>query len=686
MENQLQDFNLGFLIAREISERQDYGRLIEVLERWDSVNDLLRPIFIDLIESFGFYPYLNDEKISNLNLSAKYRNEFHKSNILIGGDERIRFHSEQKRAEEIISKKQNVILSAPTSFGKSLLIEEFISRKIYKNIIIIQPTLALIDETRKKLRKYTDYNIVVNTKQELDESNIFILTSERVLELLPKISEIKIDFFVIDEFYKISNSKSDERVSQLNIAFYKIMQINSPQLLLLTPNIDDISSDFLDKYNIKFITTDYSLVNQNITHIEYSGDDSDKKDRLFDLLRTISEQTIVYVRSPKRAEELALEYISNIAKTDDRLPIIRWIDENVSKEWNLKAILNHGVGIHNGQFPRHIVNSQLDYFNQGKLNIIFATTSLIEGINTAAKNIVIFDMKKSNKKLSYFDFNNIKGRAGRMMQHYSGHIFYFDAPPIKTSEKVDVPIIEQRNNLQSEVLINLEREDVKDNLKEKYNTIKSSISEELWTIFRENYYDVESQKRLYNYLIQKPNLLNELSWNSSSPSYDTLLQTMKAISHGLDNASNKSYKHVTLIAYKISKDNIKNVIDSEVQYRSEKVRDKGLHEVYNEVIFDVFKFMRTEAKFKIPKKLSVLQSIVNYILKDKIADYSLFIAKLENEGIGGLKSILLDYGVPSTAIKKIRTNLDSVEIIDYIKSNLDSLNFTDYEREIIERL
>lgn len=231
----------------------------------------MRPIFIDLIESFGFYPYLNDEKVSNLNLSAKYRNEFHKSNILIGGDERIRFYSEQKWAEEIISKKQNVILSAPTSFGKSLLVEEFISRKIYKNIIIIQPMLALIDETRKKLRKYTDYNIVVNTKQGLDESNIFILTNERVLELLPKISEIKIDFFVIDEFYKISNSKSDERVSRLNIAFYKIMQINSPQLLLLTPNIDDISSDFLDKYNIKFITTDYSLVNQNITHIESQG-------------------------------------------------------------------------------------------------------------------------------------------------------------------------------------------------------------------------------------------------------------------------------------------------------------------------------------------------------------------------------------------------------------------------------
>lgn len=686
MDNQLQDFNLGFLIAREISERQDHGRLIEVLERWDSVNDLLRPIFIDLIESFGFYPYLNDEKISNLNLSAKYRNEFHKSNISIGRDEKIRFHSEQKRIEEIISKKQNIILSAPTSFGKSLLIEEFISRKIYKNIIIIQPTLALIDETRKKLRKYTAYNIVVNTKQELSDNNIFILTSERVLELFPKIYEINIDFFVIDEFYKISNSKSDERVSQLNIAFYKIMQINSPQLLLLTPNVDDINSDFLDKYNIKFISTEYSLVNQNITHIEYSGKDSDKKEKLFELLKSIPEQTIVYVRSPKRAEELSLEYITRITKTGMELPIIQWIDENISEEWNLKTILNYGIGMHNGQFPRHIVNSQLDYFNQGKLNVIFATTSLIEGVNTAAKNIVIFDMKKSNKPLSYFDFNNIKGRAGRMMQHYSGNIFYFDAPPLKTLEKVDIPLIEQKDNLQSEVLINLESTDVKDNLKERYNAIKSSVSEELWTIFRENYYDVESQKRLYNYLIQNPNLLTDLSWNSHSPSYETLLQTMKAISHGLDNVSNNSYKHVTLKVNKISKGNIKDVIDSEVHYQLDKADNEDLHKVYNKAIFDIFKFVRTEAKFKIPKKMSVLQSIVNYILEDKKADYSSFIAKLENEGIGGSKSILLDYGVPSTAIKKIRTNLDSTEIIDYIKNNLDSLNFTNYEREIVEKL
>jgi len=61
MNKQLQDFNLGFSLARDISESQDYHKLIEVLENWDFVHDMLKPIFIDLIESFGFYPYLNEE-------------------------------------------------------------------------------------------------------------------------------------------------------------------------------------------------------------------------------------------------------------------------------------------------------------------------------------------------------------------------------------------------------------------------------------------------------------------------------------------------------------------------------------------------------------------------------------------------------------------------------------------------
>ncbi|MCQ4412190.1 hypothetical protein NOX26_00350 [Enterobacter kobei] len=58
-------------------------------------------------------------------------------------------------------------MSAPTSFGKSLLIEEIIASNIYNNILIIQPTLALLDETRRKIKKYKDrYELIIRTGQE----------------------------------------------------------------------------------------------------------------------------------------------------------------------------------------------------------------------------------------------------------------------------------------------------------------------------------------------------------------------------------------------------------------------------------------------------------------------------------------------------------------------------------------
>jgi reverse gyrase len=42
---------------------------------------------------------------------------------------------------------------APTSFGKSFIIDAFIALKQPKNIAIIVPTIALTDETRRRLQR-----------------------------------------------------------------------------------------------------------------------------------------------------------------------------------------------------------------------------------------------------------------------------------------------------------------------------------------------------------------------------------------------------------------------------------------------------------------------------------------------------------------------------------------------------
>ena len=675
---ELRDFDFCFNLAKEIAVSNDRKKLIDVIENWEYVHSEVQPVFSSLIEGFGFYPYLKEG--GDLDLAALIRREYHKSQFVNKQGNSVLFHYEQKLLEEKINKKQNLVVSAPTSFGKSLLIEEFVARRKYENILIIQPTLALIDETRRKLNHYSDYyNIVVNTHQKIGEKNLFILTSERVLDIFPNINDI--DLFIIDEFYKIANSKKDDRVSHLNIAFYKIMKFK-PQLLFLTPIVENISEDFIRKYDIQFYRTEYSLVNQKIKQISYESED-EKEEKLFQLLNDFSEPTIVYVRSPKRSEDLAKKYIEQFSLEKEKsFPVFDWIDENISSNWILKKYLKNGIGLHNGQYPRHIVNSQLDYFNSGDLKIIFATTSLIEGVNSIAKNVVIYDMFKVTRKITYFDFNNIKGRAGRMMKYYTGNIFYFDNPPERKDEFIDIPVVDQDDNLQSEILLNIDENDLKQSKQEEFQKLVEGIPEDLIEIFKNNYYNVEKQKSLFNYLISNSELLEILSWRAPMPDYNILSETLRIINKGLKGIEGEGYKYTATKCQLIVNNNLSNAIQLEYEYLNSKKENcykekeellNEKEELLNEAVSNVFYFIKNQAKYEIPKMLAILQSIVNYILRNETADYSIYIAKLEHEGVDENLSVLLDFGVPSSALKKIVIPRD-VETINYVKENLELLS------------
>ena len=68
-----------------------------------------------------------------------------------------------------ILNENNLFLSAPTSFGKTFLMLEFIKRNTKKlnNIIFIIPTLALMNELLKKIYNlFGDvYNICINSSE-----------------------------------------------------------------------------------------------------------------------------------------------------------------------------------------------------------------------------------------------------------------------------------------------------------------------------------------------------------------------------------------------------------------------------------------------------------------------------------------------------------------------------------------
>nr|MBP8083139.1 DEAD/DEAH box helicase [Spirochaetota bacterium] len=458
--------------------------IIYVLDNWKKIPNETVEIWTDLIESAGFYPYLEKEKdnLKFINLAGKIRKNCHFSeNIIPKENEKYFLHEEQKYLKSILESGQNLIVSAPTSFGKSLLIEEMVASNKYKNILIIQPTLALLDETRKKLKKYQDnYRMIIRTSQESskDKGNLFLLTAERVMEYknLPMI-----DFFVIDEFYKLSAKRDDERSDVLNNAFYKLLQQNQvPQFYLLGPNIDDISKGFTNKYNATFYKTNYSLIENKVEDIYSMHKDKFKEPRkykefkeekLFELLfDLIDQQSIIYCSSPSRVRDLAEKYClflinKQIEKSGD-LPLIEWIKENINSKWNLITFLNYGIGINDGALQKHINSSIIDSFNDKKLKYIFCTSTIIEGVNTSAKNVIYFDHTKGkNKKIDYFDYSNIKGRSGRMMIHYIGKIYNFNQPPEKSKKMtVDIPFYQQ-DPIKDEVLNGLNDSDIKTTVK-----------------------------------------------------------------------------------------------------------------------------------------------------------------------------------------------------------------------------
>lgn len=695
--SELRNFDENFSLIKYVSSKIDEPEarkiIIHVLDIWDNVNKDAKEIWIDLIGRAGFYPYfmdkVNSQEMISLSTQTRIKTEFFKSDYLPN----VYFHEQQKEIEQALSNGENVAVSAPTSFGKSLLIEEIVARRQFDNILIIQPTLALIDETRKKLSKYKDfYNLIINTRQKVDTKNIFILTAERVLEF-PDLPHI--DFFVIDEFYKISNRLNDSRIDALNVVLLKIMN-HQPQAMFLTPTVDSLSEAFREKYQINFFKTDYALVNTNVAEVRNRNNNpltgNSKKNKLFKMLSEQDDSSIVYVKSPNEAYKLAGEYIDyldelNYEVKNDNLEIFEWIDTNISPEWQLKKLLKYGIGAHNGALPRHVVTSEIELFNERKLKVLFATVSLIEGVNTVAKNMFIYSQNKGNNKIDFFDFANIRGRAGRMNQHFTGNVYLFIDKIEGEEFIIDVPSVDQ-TPVSDEILINIPDDEAKE-IKRK-RELEEDLDSEIQDIIRDNLISIKGQKSLYKYIEENRENLTYLKWDGV-PSYDELWKTLYLGYKFLKGNEKEGFaQNKAVTALKFVNQPLKKTIIEQFNF----FESQGKKDSLNKAIDWVLKFQRNEANFEIPKILAVVDSIQEYVFNKanmKTGDYTTFASLLENEQVDERLQFLIDYGVPSSAVKKIRNLPDELvedsQIVRYLKNNIMNIsaNMITYEENLLRQ-
>ena len=682
--------------------------IINALNNWNKIKIETHDIWIDLIESSGFYPYLQKEEFKNLNnLPAQLRKEMHLSKNLPSKY----FHDEQFELLEYLNTNKNVIVSAPTSFGKSLLIEEIIASNRFKNIVIIQPTLALLDETRRKLIKYRDlFKLIVRTSQEPDcnRGNIFLFTAERVNEYQ---YFNQIDFLVIDEFYKLSGNRDDERSSSLNNAFNYLLKTFSPKFYLLGPNIDGISEGFAEHYNAIFFKSNYSLVDSRNIDIyrEYEGEFGIKGKKaefkekvLFELLHSLrKEQSIIYCSSPSRVRNLAKKfsnYLSEIGEEESKInyPLTQWIVEYVTKDWTVLKNLKFDVGVHDGALQKHITTSIIDYFNKGDLKYLFCTSTIIEGVNTSAKNIIYFDEKKGPNDVDYFDYSNIKGRAGRMMIHYVGNIYNFNPPPSQKQIIIDIPFYQQ-NPIKDEVLIQLTEDEVIDKHSQQYKAI-NIIPEREKEIIRKNGVKVHGQKNIFDTLRHDINTKYDLiHWKQ--PRYKQLEYILglcwdNLIVEGETTSPMTKGKLVNMtFNYGLNQD-IGYLVNSNFAYLRKQESNRNIEDsdLMDKAIQDTFQIMKHWFQYKVPKWLSVVSEIQKFVCSEfglRPGNYIFYANHIENDFLRENLAILSEFGIPSSAIRKIQNkipeDLDQDRVLDFIRDRgiFNSNDLLDYEKQKI---
>ena len=190
-----------------------------------------------------------------------------------------------------------------------------------------------------------------------------------------------------------------------------------------------------------------------------------------DLCEKINNKTLIYCKSPNSARRVC-ELLSELNSLPDVeyegiFTFVQWLSDQYSPDWNFVKAIKKGIGMHHGQLPRAISNYVVRLFNDGDLRFLVCTSTLIEGVNTKAKNVIIYDNKIATRKVDYFTFNNIKGRSGRMFRYFVGNVYLFDKPPHDELPFVDIPSLTQSKNASDNLLLQLDESELTEESKIK---------------------------------------------------------------------------------------------------------------------------------------------------------------------------------------------------------------------------
>lgn len=634
-----------------------------------------------------------------------------------------------------INNTNRYFLSAPTSFGKTYVVYEIIKKMKYKNILLIFPTIALLSENQIKLHEHHDddfwkqYNLHTLSEDTGEgDYNIWIFTPERYLSFLDNNPNCSFDFCFMDEIYKIDNQFvvdaenicENERDVAFRIALYYICQ-RASDILLAGPFIelpkDESASEsiyrFFDKNGFKKLDfnnyeivnkNNYSAFNKETINLENSNlkiTTINKKLNLERILRAIGEdeETIVYCARKYTVESKAREIIkANIyskSTNHNFCVFLNHLKSSFDKQWIVCKALENGIGIHHGCIPKYIQKEIIYYFNIGVLKCMFTTTTIIEGINTSAKNVIVYDYEKGQKLLKHFDAKNIAGRAGRFTYHYSGRVISLNEEFVDILRSDNNEVIKHINfdlnapkqdadlDITSDEYLTLHEKNLKQKILDEGRDV--GLSQEILGQFKavSKKSKIEIYKKILALSTDDLNEIKKIGTRFSSSGalylkgFDFLLKTMsdcvadKRLKFMIGKESTNGYCALTWIVNAYLESGFMGILNYNVK-NGRKSYDTNVRETAN-LVFNTFKY-----------QLAKYLGVFDLLLKYRVGGAELY----KETTILGLVTKKLEYGYAKDIARQANDFGVPFKVLQYFETGDEDIKnkFDEYEAAIYENV
>jgi len=348
----------------------------------------------------------------------------------------------------LLESDEDVVVSAPTASGKTAIAEVAICKTLQAGgtALFLAPMRALTNEKEREWERFEDlgYSVYVVTGERdlnprrAERADVLVMTPEKADSATRKHDSRRyafvtdVDCCVVDEVHLLD---SEKRGSVLEVTVSRLRRLCAPRVVALSAtmaNVGDVAAwlDAPEETTFSF-GEEYRPVPLEAEVRTYTHGDNafaDKYRRLYRALDLAEEhlradgQALVFVASRQDTVQAAKKVRDELAERD--VPMGARGDYEFHTEAaeldddTLRQSVLDGVGFHHAGLSTADKNRVERWFEDGRIGLLFSTSTLAWGVNLPARCVVVRDTKyhdplEGEIDMSPLDLLQMLGRAGR---------------------------------------------------------------------------------------------------------------------------------------------------------------------------------------------------------------------------------------------------------------------------------